>query len=176
MSNSFDEILMEIVKQKQVLQELKQENTNLRQQLADLRSGRGFQVAIEGTQLPLQQGSIPGYHAIQEEPLIQKDTQAEPKALPVPKEKPPAQPATPVALEPEIIPEAPKVPKEQPRFLEEMMLDEFTRVATAPMTVWNSAIARPVATKKIPAIHAEVKAEEEKAQLRRALSGSFMLE
>ncbi len=46
--SAFELILQELLKQKSRLEELAQENQELRSQLADLREGRGISVAILG--------------------------------------------------------------------------------------------------------------------------------
>jgi hypothetical protein len=53
-------------------------------------------------------------------------------------------------------------------FLEEIMIDEFATASTKPMAVWNGPVK---ATKKLQDID-----EEQKARLRRELTGSFLLE
>ncbi len=53
-------------------------------------------------------------------------------------------------------------------FLEEIMLDEFASASTKPMAVWNGPVR---ATRKLQDID-----EEQKARLRRELTGSFLLE
>jgi outer membrane biosynthesis protein TonB len=53
-------------------------------------------------------------------------------------------------------------------FLEEIMLDEFATASTKPMAVWNGPVE---ATRKLQDID-----EEQKARLRRELTGSFLLE
>jgi hypothetical protein len=53
-------------------------------------------------------------------------------------------------------------------FLEEIMIDEFAVAATKPMSVWNGPVN--------PAPKREDIDEEQKARLRRELTGSFLLE
>ena len=54
----------------------------------------------------------------------------------------------------------------RPAFLEELLVDEFTAAATSPMHAWINS-----PEKGRPPID-----EDEKAALRRELSGSFLLE
>ena len=51
--NTFDSMLEEVSKQKALMEHLTQENRLLRQQLADLRSGRGILVEIGGRRFAL---------------------------------------------------------------------------------------------------------------------------
>jgi cell division protein FtsB len=55
--NYFDQIAQEIVRQKQRMDQLEAENRELRQQLADLRAGRGIFVEIAGSRFALR-GSL----------------------------------------------------------------------------------------------------------------------
>jgi hypothetical protein len=52
-SNSFESILEALIQQKQILEDLQGENETLRQQLTDLRAGRGIFLEILGTRIPL---------------------------------------------------------------------------------------------------------------------------
>ena len=51
--SSFETILEALIQQKQVLEDLQAENVTLRQQLTNLRAGRGIFVDILGTRIPL---------------------------------------------------------------------------------------------------------------------------
>ena len=51
--SSFETILESILKQKQVLDDMQVENEALRQQLAELKAGRGIYVEVLGTRIPL---------------------------------------------------------------------------------------------------------------------------
>src|ERR1700680_4382448 len=51
--SSFETILESVLKQKQVLDDMQVENEALRQQLAELRAGRGIYVEVLGTRIPL---------------------------------------------------------------------------------------------------------------------------
>lgn len=77
-SNNFDSILEALIQQKQVLEDMQAENEALRQQLADLRAGKGIFVEILGTRIPLvdtpethvfdaiPDGNVPAPSAIEE--------------------------------------------------------------------------------------------------------------
>jgi hypothetical protein len=54
----FDQIAQEIIKQKQRMDTLQAENHDLRQQIADLRSGRGIFVDIYGSRFALRDDSF----------------------------------------------------------------------------------------------------------------------
>lgn len=58
----FDQIAQEIVKQKQLMDQLEAENRELRQQLADLRAGRGIFVDISGSRFALRDSPSPRDH------------------------------------------------------------------------------------------------------------------
>ena len=55
--NHFDQLAQEILKQKQLMENLEAENSELRQQIADLRSGRGIFVEIHGIRFALRDDS-----------------------------------------------------------------------------------------------------------------------
>lgn len=56
--SNFDLIAREILKQKQLMEQMLDENRELRQQLSDLRAGRGIFVAIEGKHFALTMPSV----------------------------------------------------------------------------------------------------------------------
>ena len=60
--NYFDRIAQEIVKQKQLMDQLEAENRELRQRLADLRAGRGIFVDIVGSRFALRDSPSPRDH------------------------------------------------------------------------------------------------------------------
>ncbi len=57
--NYFEQIAQEILKQKQLMDQLEAENRELRQQLADLRAGRGIFVDIVGSRFALRDSASP---------------------------------------------------------------------------------------------------------------------
>ena len=77
-SSSFENILEALIQQKQVLEDLQAEHESLRQQLADLRAGKGIFLEILGTRIPLagtpdtsvfnvvSDGNAPAFNAIGE--------------------------------------------------------------------------------------------------------------
>ncbi len=56
----FEQIAQELVKQKQLMDQLEAANRELRQQLADLRAGRGIYVEISGSRFALRDNLSPG--------------------------------------------------------------------------------------------------------------------
>ena len=60
--NYFDQIAQEIIKQKQLMEQLEAENRELRQRLADLRAGRGIFVEIAGSRFALRDSPSPRDH------------------------------------------------------------------------------------------------------------------
>lgn len=75
-SSSFENILEALIQQKQVLEDLQAEHESLRQQLADLRAGKGIFLEILGTRIPLAgtldinnvvlDGSAPTFNVVEE--------------------------------------------------------------------------------------------------------------
>jgi cell division protein FtsB len=55
--NKFEQIAQELVKQKHLMDQLVAENRELRQQLAELRAGRGIFVEIAGSRFALRDDS-----------------------------------------------------------------------------------------------------------------------
>ena len=60
--NHFEHIAQELVKQKQLMDQLEAENRELRQRLADLRAGRGICVDIAGSRFALRDSASPRDH------------------------------------------------------------------------------------------------------------------
>ena len=60
--NYFEQIAQEIIKQKQLMDQLEAENRELRQRIADLRSGRGIFVDIAGSRFALRDSPSPRDH------------------------------------------------------------------------------------------------------------------
>jgi hypothetical protein len=169
--SSFELIMQEVLKQKQLLQDLQTENDELHRQLAELREGRGIFVEILGKRFPLvgEPVSISPEAVVTAgvDPSLQETTVMLSEALPSSLPETPV-PATEYTVE--------EVPEERPPlatpamsvFLEEALLDEFTAASTLQMgqlAVWSGPITNP------PAFD-----EKEKETLRRELSGSFLLE
>jgi cell division protein FtsB len=62
--NQFEHIAQEVVKQKHLMDQLEAENRALRQQLADLRAGRGIFVEIAGRRFALRDSASLRDHVV----------------------------------------------------------------------------------------------------------------
>jgi hypothetical protein len=78
MSSSFEEIAREVLKQKQLMDSMLEENRTLRQQLSDLRAGRGIFLEIEGKRFAL---TVPASHPT--DTVVSDNTASSPVASPV---------------------------------------------------------------------------------------------
>lgn len=179
--SNFDLIAQELLRQKQVMEQMEEENQELRRQLAALREGRSIFVEIDGRRFSL-------FH----EPIAPPEVTAV-EATPVAEDTPVAIEPEPVAAQHDValdeteelvmsIPETQhpsidffannKEAEEQvtgPTFLEEVMLDEFSSAATSPLAVWSEP-------KQEQEKKSENTEDEELAALRRQLIGSYLLE
>jgi hypothetical protein len=190
--NSFDLILQEVQKQKRVLEEMQAENQSLRQQLAELRAGKGISIDILGERFMLNSdGKASSPDVVSDAPNEFTDTAIRevPALMPAP-----SAPTSPVPVEPSsdgataILNETPApeardtsddflleevsddgspfpTPAPATAFLEEALLEEFASATTRQMSAWNGPITNH------PTLD-----EHEKATLRRELMGSFLLE
>jgi hypothetical protein len=164
------------------MEQLEEENRELRRQIADLREGRGISIEICGKRFSLAAltRAIPtpaplSYNTPAPEvpalitPTPRKTTilyEAEPDVTEAPTI---AMPETPSSVT-EVIENEEEEEEEEytPTFLEEIMIDEFesaSTAATSPMAVWSP-----------PSEKQQNAEEEERAALRRQLIGSFLLE
>lgn len=188
--SSYELIMQEVLKQKQLMDDLLAENRELRRQLADLREGRGIFLEIEGIQFALTNEMFADTSHVQAVSTPQDTpTIVEPVPMPVAVGVPDATagenvigtiPETPYPATDEFTPvtqfsdevedeeELPvsATPTQHSTFLEDMLIDEFASAATSPMAVW-----RGPETRKLDMID-----EESKAALRKELIGSFLLE
>ena len=170
-SSNFELIMQEVLKQKQLLEDLLLENDELHRQLAELREGRGLFVDILGERFPLIDVPVsdsPVRMTTAEDDLsLQETTEIPRESLQT------SIPETPVTAFESPVEEAqedlpPYITPTMPSYLEEAMLDEFSAAATREMgqgAVWSGPITNP------PTFD-----EKEKENLRRELSGSFLLE
>ncbi len=168
--SSFDLIAQELQKQLELMKKLEAENRELRQQLADLREGRGIFVEINGIAIALD--SATSAPAPQAQPVT-PHLQGEPPTI----VDAPTIAITNVTAKASETKEAENAPgaqttgadaeqKAQPSFLEEAMIDEFSTAMTSPLAVWQGP-----QDKKTPPID-----EQQKAALRKELMGSYILE
>lgn len=170
--SGFEQIMEELLRQKQVLEDMEAENQELHRQLADLRAGRGIVIDILGQHFSLTaepvvvaQEEIPGQKAdvsMQETSMI-SNLSEDKASLPSIPETP--MPDMDVVMEELSEDTSPSRPAVSPIFLEEMLLEEFTLAAGNQMSVWSGPVSR---TGEID--------EAEKEVLRRELMGSFLLE
>lgn len=182
--SSFETIFDEILKQKQILEDLQAENESLRQQLTDLRAGRGIFLDILGQRFPLTDNSDVSSLAIVSNEVVKDDTAPVPAAMLTTQAEtaqqetaaiqnealPPPSSETPIPSDDFLVEEVSEndilfpVPASS-TFLEEAMIDEFSAASTQQMGVWSGPITNH------PTLD-----EDEKATLRRELMGSFLLE
>jgi hypothetical protein len=171
----FEQIAEEILKIKKRMEALQAENEELRQQLAELRDGRGIFLDILG-----QRFSLRSETGIASEPdtISSAVTTAIEEETPIP-DSPTISiseislPETPYPIE-AVDEEDEAIPAEASPFLEEVLVDEFSS-ATNMSAIWDEPeTLKQAAIKRINA--AQDIDEEQKAALRRALVGSFLLE
>lgn len=173
--SSFEYILQALRMQKQYLEQLQAENSELRQQLADLRNGQGIFVEILGVRFALvgtQPSEMLANETVQEAPTLEL---ALAPTVDAPTTAMPFIPETPRPIEPfeEHMPLQEQITEEiTPSFSsslleDEMDDDDFADSVTSPIAVWKGTEAN---TQK-KSIN-----EDEKAALRRELIGSFLLE
>ena len=169
--SNFELIMQEVLKQKQLLEDLQSENDELHRQLTELREGRGIFVDILGKRFPLVGEPInlsPDAIATPVADLsLQETTEILSESLASSTSETPV-PALESSVE-EVQEDLPTyVAPTMSSYLEEAMLDEFSAAATREMgqvAVWSGPITNP------PTFD-----EKEKENLRRELSGSFLLE
>jgi len=192
--NLFDQLAQDILKQKQYMEKLETENQKLRQQIADLRAGRGISVDICGTRFVLRADS-PLAQITTASPVPASDststsiiTTSDPET-PVPSvlqtvDAPTAEMAnvTPQAQDPVVKEEASpsnedsdkKSLGEESTFLEEIMIDQFNSALASPNAVWQGPTEKKPAKQQRK--QEEPIDEKQKAVLRRELMGSYLLE
>ncbi len=171
--SNFELIMQDVLKQKQLLEDLQTENDVLHHQLVDLHEGRGILLDILGERFPLAGepiGASPDAVATVGADLsLQETTVKLSETLPssLPNTLVPASvtaPNTEEVLEDrkQLVTSAPSV------FLEEDLLDEFSKASTKQIEQ-VAVLSGP--TKNPPWFD-----EKEKETLRRELSDSFLLE
>jgi hypothetical protein len=169
--SNFELIMQEVLKQKQLLEDLLSENDELHRQLAGLREGRGIFVDILGKRFPLVE--LPESDSSNREATPGADLSLQETTEILSESLPSSIPETPVpALQSSVEEDQEDLPTyvtpTTSTYLEEAMLDEFSAAATREMSqiaVWSGPITNP------PTFD-----EKEKENLRRELSGSFLLE
>ena len=147
--SSFALVMQALLDQRQILDELDRENQELHGQLANLRAGVGISINILGQQFLLAVADLEKVTTQQTPAVTHQMTMPEIPETPAPEKASDSDQPT------EELPLSPST-----AFLQELMMNEFA-----------SAAASPTERRRAPA-----NAEEEKAALRRELTGSFLLE
>lgn len=173
--NSFDLILEEVLNQKRVLEELQTENEALRQQLSALRAGQGIFIDILGHRIPLASEMYDDAPDVVSVAAKEDTAPFLNSTSPSTEEQSPREAAAQESLTPlpdsdkflveEVSESGTPIPVTSSSFLEEALLDEFSSATTRQMGVWGGPITNH------PTLD-----ENEKATLRRELSGSYLLE
>jgi hypothetical protein len=163
--SSFDLIMQEVINQKQYLDQLVEENQNLQRQLAELRAGQDILLEVCGQQFTLNGEAVVATHSEKVSPKEDFSASQETINLPLSETSSSAIPDTELSAEP-ARDNAEQQTASRTAFLEELLVDEFTTAVTSPMHSWINS-----PEKAAPPID-----EDEKAALRRELSGSFLLE
>lgn len=168
--NSFELLMQEVLKHKQIMEELEAENRDLLRQLAALRAGQNVVVDILGKRFPLTGEPVVPPQEIStvqnfpDVPPTVADINQPTIILPVITET--LQSSFAQMPQPEQTEEE-SATSPAPTFLEELPTDEFTSAVTNPIAIWPGR-----ETKSEP----QPTNEEEKAALRQQLIGSFLLE
>ncbi len=171
--SSFEFILQALRSQKQRLEELQAENSELHQQLTALRNGHGIFVEILGTPFALvktqQSGEMQASTMIQDAPTMQiAQTILAPMLPNVPETPRPLEPIEGhIALQDQATEEISPFLSPAPSFLEEVDEDDFLNSVSSPIAIWSGEETNP-RQKNVE--------EDENAALRRQLIGSFLLE
>src|SRR5437773_6371398 len=188
-THNFGQIAQALLKQKQLMDNLEAENRELREQIADLRSGRGIFIEIDGIRFALRDDSSP----VQTTSASSVPASTSPSASTIETSTPSAPPHTQQIVEAptEAIPEIMSQPPElnvkdgvapsnndkgnkptsgESTFLEEIMLDEFNNALTSPNAVWQVPTEKKT-SKEQPKPQEPID-EKQKEALRRELMGS----
>lgn len=191
--SSFELILQDLLHQKDVMESLETENRELRQQIADLRAGRGIVVDILGSRFSLlgEQTDTTFYTAStapstpvpvpserREEPnwVMAQEPVSPPEEAPVAEQAESIVPETPLPMMDFLLED--DEPITTSPFLDLQQTDELSFETTNKLAVWREPAPTPT---PIPASTREGKQpvainEDQKAALRRELIGSFLLE
>jgi hypothetical protein len=167
-SNSFDLITQELLRQRQTMEILQAENRELRQQLTDLRTGRGIFIEINGKRFALN-ASITSQAS-----SVQSSSSALQEASPSVADEPTEAISTvlPVEVTERVSSSQNNKQAEttSSTFLEEVMIGEFASAMASPLPLLQDPIKQQEEHKQ------ERSEEEQKALLRRDLMGSYLLD
>ena len=136
--SGFELIMQEVLKQKQLLEDLQTENGELLRQLANLREGRGISVDILGNRFPLvgelASGSPDAVATVGADLSLQETTVIHSETLPSSLPKTPLPAAVTAPNTEEVLEDQKKlVTPPMSAFLEEALLDEFSTASTRQM-------------------------------------------
>jgi hypothetical protein len=173
---SFEQLMVEVLNQKQYMEELLSENYELRRQLAGLRDGLGIVLEIQGQRFSLAGETAAGFLLAEPEEQETIFTEQPTTTMPISEAAvgtgTPLETPMPNTDDFELIPyslneeEEEEVLARTSSILEDMPVDESATAVTSPMAVRQGS-----KTRKLASID-----EEEKATLRKQLVGSFLLE
>jgi hypothetical protein len=189
--NHFDQLAQEILKQKQLMDVLEAENRELREQIADLRSGRGIFVDLPGIRFALRDDSSPTQTVsvssvpASTSPLTSTVVTPTPPVFNQSIVEAPTMEITEVTSQPqeqnvkeEVSPlnndGDPKSSSGESTFLEEILVDEFANALTSSKAVWQDPTEKKQSTPQPKP--ADPIDEKQKEVLRRELMNSFLLE
>ncbi len=168
-SESFDLITQELLKHQQTMELLQAENQELRQQLADLRAGRGVFIEINEQRFALNVSFISQTSSVESSPSTQQLGSVINEKL----------------IKEEIVEKSAKNETERnsqiennkqektnnnTTFLEEIMISEFTSGLASSLTLLQDPIEQQEEQNQ------EKTEEDQKAVLRRDLMGSYLLD
>jgi hypothetical protein len=167
-SESFDLITQELLKHQQTMESLQAENQELRQQLTDLRTGRGIFIEINGQRFALNTAFVA------QASRVEASTSVQQQAISIADE-----PIT--AISQVVLTQTAKSAlstqnnqqaqtSSSSTFLEEAMISEFASALASPLTLLQDPIKPQEAPKQ------EKSEEEQKEVLRRDLMGSYLLD
>jgi hypothetical protein len=192
-ANHFGQIAQELLKQKQLMDNLLAENRELRERIADLRTGRGIFVDINGVRFALRDDSSLAQTTPASSGPVTVSLSTSTVATFTLSATPPDQHI--VDTPTEVIPEITAQLQEQgvqeqvspsnndedknttngeSTFLEEILIDEFASALSSPNAVWQDPTEKkPSQQQRKP--HEPID-EKQKEALRRELTGSYLLE
>jgi hypothetical protein len=167
-SESFDLITQELLKHQRTMELLQAENQELRQQIADLRDGRGIFIEINGQRFALNVSFISQTSSVELSPPTQQSD-------PVINEKSVEENAEGLAVKnaeraSQIENNKQEKTNNNITFLEEIMISEFASDLTSPLTLLQDPIGQQEGQNQ------EKSEEDQKAVLRRDLMGSYLLD
>jgi hypothetical protein len=168
-SNSFDLIMQEVLKQQQAMGVLQAENQELRQQLADLRAGRGIFLEIDGNRFALDASTVSQIASVSQKAtaIANEPTTEISQAVS-------ADTAKGIAS----LQNNKDAGTRSSTFLEEVMIGEFASAMASPLAVFQDPLnLQEEEQKKTNSKNKRgASKEERKALLRRDLKGSYLLD